>query len=261
MEGSQLLTQSVEPIFFKYQDFVRTREENATANLTTFDVCEVIRLAIGAGEVKGAQSPTSPTGGWQVYMKTTEVRMDLITRRDLKIFGNPVQLYDKNPFVTKVKSEKITIKHIPLSVSNHEIYLDGIGAKCTTELKYVKARNPQGELTECLNGDRSCYTKNPVEPRLPRSVVIVSLWGKLFHDSPPKTVKLVMTLATKQEMIYVLHCAWKTTWLPSMDIRWFCPISILSTSIFLDRSFEMLSKRFSGKKLLSSTDLIWLRKW
>jgi ribA/ribD-fused uncharacterized protein len=93
-----------------------------------------------------------------------------------------------NPSVTHQQSpqdirEKITIKYLPISVSNQELHklFEQKGIKLATDIKYAQARDSQGKLTAYKTEDRYCYALAPIQPLLPRSVKVVGLRCKLFH--------------------------------------------------------------------------------
>jgi hypothetical protein len=115
-------------------------------------------------------------------------------RNELRIKYILVPLYDMNPFVTQQDSpddirEKITIKYLPLSVSNQELQklFDDKTVKLATDIKYAMARDNNGKLTGYKTGDRYCYAIGPIEPLLPRNVKVAGMRCKLFHNGQYNT--------------------------------------------------------------------------
>lgn len=107
----------------------------------------------------------------------------------LKIRNKEIQIYDKNPRTTNnndpsVNVEKIIIKDLPLSLDNSEIlkYLKTFEhVKYTTDLRYSRERNEQGELTSFRNGDRYLYAVSPVLPILPNIAFIAGMKCRISH--------------------------------------------------------------------------------
>ena len=175
--------QVVPPVFIKQEDIQqRATTTNSRPNTTPYELCEAITRLIGAGTVEGAQRPDSPRGCWRIYLKSLRARAQLLARREIRLNGVAVQLYDANPLLTNQNSpddlrEKITVKYLPLSVSNDEIekYLIEQGVKLTSKILYCRERDPDGRLTEYKNGDRYCpdcgdtmqvFPQRPVQQRL-----------------------------------------------------------------------------------------------
>ena len=100
-----------------------------------------------------------------------------------------VPLYDKNPTVTRQKNpdeirEKITIKDIPLSVSNDLIaeHMSEIGVILKTDVKYANERDNNGKLTDYKNGDRYMYAEGHIKNALNRNAYIAHRKCRIFHN-------------------------------------------------------------------------------
>ncbi len=182
----------VEPLFFKASDYT----DNALTNmgqkpeLTSYDVCSAMSKAIGNGKVYGAQAPDPATKGcWRLYLRSRQARVEMLLHKELLLKGVKVPLFDTNPFVTRRVTtfdirEKVTIKYLPLSVSNEEVekLFEEKKIPLATEIKYANARDGEGRLTEFRNGDRYCYVKGRINPLLPRNVTVAGMKCKVFHD-------------------------------------------------------------------------------
>ena len=72
--------------------------------------------------------------------------------------------------MTPVMNDKLTIKYIPLSVSNDEVkrMLEENGVSLTSQIKYGLIRDSDGQQTTFKSDDRFVYIK-PFNPALPRN--------------------------------------------------------------------------------------------
>ena len=85
---------------------------------------------------------------------------------------------------------KITIKNVPLSVSNSEFVkmLEENHIELTSPVRYGKIRDLGGGLTEFKNGDRYVYVK-PFQPPIPQKQTVASFPCFVIHHG--KTTKCV----------------------------------------------------------------------
>ena len=96
-------------------------------------VCRVVNGRNGgnSGKVLGAQRLNNL---WLLYLHDEMTRLDVYTKGELMLHGRRVTIYDQNPYTTYVsenehdnekrdrpQNDKITIKNLPLFVSNEEI--------------------------------------------------------------------------------------------------------------------------------------------
>ena len=111
--------------------------------------------------------------------------------------GKSVPLYDQNPYVTypglpvqkKMNSDKLTIRNLPLSVSNDEIekMLVEKSVVLRSPIRYGFIRNEDGELTTYKSGDRYVFVE-PFETPLPRQQEIGIFQCLVLHhgkNGPP----------------------------------------------------------------------------
>lgn len=174
----------IEPVFFRHSD---TGFGARDISIKPYDVCVAVAAIIGNGNIDGAQNVW---GIWRIYCTNDRSRAILLTKT-LKINGKDIVLFDKNPRVTNNSDpsravEKIIVKDIPLSVDNTVIddYLkDQKHVKFTSNLRYSKERNHDGELTNFRNGDRYIYAESPVFPPLPSVTNIGGHKCRIYHQT------------------------------------------------------------------------------
>ena len=180
-ESNPQLLPTVEPVFFKQKDI--HSNQNLTS-LTSYDVCIAVSRIVGQSNVDGAQNIN---GIWRIYLLSKESRVNLLVRGALTLMGRQVQLFDKNPTLMRDPTENIerlTIKDLPLSVSNSEIdaYLASKGLVAASNIKYTKARDENGGLTNFKTGDRFVFVKGPITPILPKKAQIADFNCRTYHD-------------------------------------------------------------------------------
>ena len=75
---------------------------------------------ISAGQVDGVQKVNKL---WRIYLKSKKARIELFLTKVLLVNGEKIPMYDVNPYSTNYSNpakpnDKLTIKNVPLSVSN-----------------------------------------------------------------------------------------------------------------------------------------------
>ena len=181
---------TVPPVFLRHQDISEGETRvRAQGGLTPYDICVTVSRLTGIGTVEGAQCPDSNRGCWRIYMKSPHARVQLLARREIRLNGKSVPLYDSNPSVTGQSTpedprEKVTIKFLPMSVSSTEIenFFTEKGVTLTSTIQYSRERDPDGRLTDFKNGDRYCYAKAPIQPKIQRLARIAGIQCRIFHD-------------------------------------------------------------------------------
>ena len=110
-----------------------------------------------------------------------------MTRKSLIIDGKSVALYEQNPFKINLQSpddkkDKLTIKGLPISVSNDEVVnlLKSKGITLATQVKFANIRDDNGSLTSYRNGDRFVYCQ-PFSPSIPRQQKICGFYCTVLH--------------------------------------------------------------------------------
>ena len=128
---------SVLPVFIKCSD---------AGEVTHMQICNAVTRIIGQGKLDGFQRIGNL---WRIYATENAARIELFMSQRLNVEGNPVMLYDQNPCVVGLGSagisghqlpqqkDKLTIKNVPLSVSNTEIenMLKENGVKFSSSLR------------------------------------------------------------------------------------------------------------------------------
>ncbi len=180
-------TQASSPIFFKNKDYEsQISTLGQIPDLTPYSVCKAVERSVGNGTIDGAQNIR---GIWRLYIKTSATRAQLLVNRNLRINDVSVLLYDQNPMTTNQQTpennrEKVTIKDLPLSVSNTGIVklLEMKNVKLVTPIRESRERDPDGKLTNFKNGDRYVYCEGPIHPPLARAAHIAGLQCRIFHN-------------------------------------------------------------------------------
>ena len=170
-------TSTVEPLFIKESDM-------PTADLEPYTVARAVIRVVHRDSLDGVQRIGQL---WRLYLKTAVSRLELLARRSILIQGSTVPLYEQNPFKTRQISpedikDKLTIKNLPLSVSNKEVasMLADKGVVLSSNVKYAFMRDEHGGLTSIKNGDRFVCCQ-PFETPLPRQQKICGFPCLLFH--------------------------------------------------------------------------------
>ena len=106
---------AVEPLFIRHQ-YIQS------FNVTALDICHACTRNGGTGQLQGVQRVNNL---WWIYLKNRSTRLELFLRQTILINGKQVPLYEQNPFDSIQNkpyepNDKITIKNVPLSVSNSE---------------------------------------------------------------------------------------------------------------------------------------------
>ena len=184
---AEAMQTKIEPLFFLNGDVDQTDRY-----LTTLDVCYAVRDVVGNGSyIDGAQR----IGGcWRIYMLDPIARAQvLVTGISLK--DTQVTVYDKNPFRNSnflsgdnVETTRLYVRNIPLSYDNETIvgYLKDMKVEMLGELKYCRARTPDGKLTNFKTGDRFVEIVVPDEP-LPKRKGMGAFTASLYYKQQKQT--------------------------------------------------------------------------
>ena len=183
-EMEMVIPQRVEPIFFMNGDV-----DQNDKYLTVCEICYAVRDVVGRESyIDGAQR----IGGlWRVYMKDPIARAQVlvtgISLRDMQ-----VNMYDKNPYLhpgkEDVETTRLYVRNIPLSYDNDVItdYLKNMDLEMLGSLKYVRARIPEGKLTNFKTGDRFVEIVVPDEP-LPKKKAMGLFTASLYYKEQKQT--------------------------------------------------------------------------
>ena len=172
-------------IYFLHKDAVpeQVRKEN---ELNSFEVCMSVTRVVDEKFVEGAQKVR---GLWKIYINDPEARA-LLLSRGLSIRHRTINLYDKNPFGMRqrneVATEKVIIQDLPFEINNEDVYnlvTSFQNCEIVGEVKFSRARNPNGGWSNFKNGDRFCYVKSPLLTPLPKTANIGVLKCRIYHKS------------------------------------------------------------------------------
>ena len=155
---------TVLPLYIKQTDLTKTDE-----NIAAIDLINAACKIVGSGNVIGAQRVNSL---WLIYLKDRQSRLQLYTKGKLAVKGHLIQLYNENPFTSRMQhqqNDKLTIKNLPLSVSNDEIkgMLQEQNIQPVSMIRYGHIRDHEGQFTQYRSGDRYVYIK-PMDTPIPR---------------------------------------------------------------------------------------------
>ena len=105
-------------------------------------------------------------GLWRIYFLDSEARAQVLVT-GISLRGIQINLKERNPFlipkyglmgpdVEKLETTRLYVRNIPLSYDNEVITnsLTTMGVQMLGSLKYVRARNKSGQLTNFKTGDR-----------------------------------------------------------------------------------------------------------
>ena len=180
----------IEPLFLVNGDVDQSKKY-----LSTCEICEAVQDVVGrASYIDGAQR----LGGvWRIYMLDPVARAQVlatgISLRDLQ-----VTLYDKNPLKNpyllpgneNIVTTRLYVRNVALSYDNGVIinYLKEMNVQMIGELKYCRARNEQGKLTNFKTGDRFVEIVVPDEP-LPKRKGMGVFYATLYYKEQKQSVE------------------------------------------------------------------------
>ena len=158
-------TQSVPPVFLKERDI---------HGITPIQLCNAITNVVSDSKLEGVQKVNNV---WRVYLKDRQSRLELSVKESIIVNGKRVRLYDTNPNVIfsgysqnqNFTADKLTVKNLPLSVSNSEIekMLKEKKVNMISPIRYGYIRDANGQLTDYKSGDRFVYVE-PYDTPFPR---------------------------------------------------------------------------------------------
>ena len=180
----------IEPLFLINGDVDQSKKY-----LNTVEICEAVQdIVVKGSYIDGAQR----LGGvWRIYMLDPIARAQVlatgISLRDMQ-----VTLYDKNPLKNpylmpgyeNVETTRLYIRNVALSYDNGVIanYLKELNVQMLGNLKYCRARNDQGKLTNFKTGDRFVEIIVPEEP-LPKRKDMGVFTATLYYKEQKQSVE------------------------------------------------------------------------
>lgn len=168
---------TVEPLFLKVADIP----------LPDLPPITIVRAISNVIEPKGIHGVQKVGRLWRIYLKSAACRIQLLARKSIVIAAKMVPMYEQNPFRTNQtspndKKDKLTIKGLPLSVSNEEVekMLQDNNVELATDVRFGNMRDENGALTSYLNGDRYVYCV-PFDPPIPRQQKVGDFHCSVIH--------------------------------------------------------------------------------
>jgi ribA/ribD-fused uncharacterized protein len=160
---------SVQPVYVKDRDL-------SECAATPMDICRAVIRVIHSSKLDGVQKVSNV---WKIYPKDNEARLQLCVKQAIKVCGRDIKLYDDDPNAsfqsgsmrgrTQSKKEKLTIKHLPFSVTNEEVarMLSEKNVVLSSPVKhgYLRDDLAEDQLTSFKSGDRFVYVE-PFDPPL-----------------------------------------------------------------------------------------------
>jgi hypothetical protein len=96
--------------------------------------------------------------------------MQLFTKQTLLLDGKNIRLYEQNPYASRQDdprkpNDKLTMKNVPLSVSDDEFVrmLENNDVELKSKVQFSYLREVDGGLTGYIGGDRFVYV-TPFDP-------------------------------------------------------------------------------------------------
>ena len=172
------------PVFIKQQDIPGENDKVFSSELMYKALSGVVQRS----EIAGIQKIR---GLWRIYLTNQQSRIHLIAG-GLNVRKVNVPVFDTNPYVSHGEDTiRLLVKDVPLSASDTVITDELERMKCKTVGKVLLQRlRIDGQLTDCLTGDRVIYITKPSHS-LPRYVTFGLFRGRIFHpgqDAKDSTV-------------------------------------------------------------------------
>ena len=117
---------SVRPLFVKDSDM----RALGLQSVTPYEMCTAAIRASSPSSLEGVQKINDL---WRLYMKDQTARLELCLKQSILVKGKNAPIYDNNPYISRQpppdqfngapqqQNDKLTIKNLPLSVSNEEV--------------------------------------------------------------------------------------------------------------------------------------------
>ena len=176
------------PVFIRQDDIRNFEKKPVTGEELYISLAKIVKL----DQIAGIQEIRAL---WRIYLSSREERVRLITE-GLEIRGALTTVYDTNPF-TRSHDENLTrvvIKDVPLSVSDDMIRHEIQSFKHEIKGDIIRQKlRVNGQLTNCLNGDRVLFISPPSQP-IPRKIMIGKIFrARIYHDGQPTPTMKIPT--------------------------------------------------------------------
>ena len=186
---AEVLQTRIEPLFFINGDVDQNEKY-----LTVCEVCYAVRDVVGSESyIDGAQRIG---GAWRIYMLDSVARSQVLVT-GISLRDTQVTIYDRNPYLNQhlrpghehIETTRLYVRNIPLSYDNDVItgYLKDMNIEMLGNLKYCRARTPEGKLTNFKTGDRFVEIVVPEEP-LPKRKEMGLFTASLYYKEQKQTL-------------------------------------------------------------------------
>ena len=186
----------VKPVFFKSSDV--PQENNNWLN--TWEICiaasEVVKEINAEKKFECIDAAQRIGGLWRIYLFDEAARAKLLSE-GVTLRGQQVELRERNPFLVgsgfeDVETTRLFIRNVPLSFDNNSIenVLKNNGVQMVNPLKYSKARDPNGKLTNFRTGDRFVDIVVP-DQALPKTISVGDFTAHLYHKEQKQTANSI----------------------------------------------------------------------
>ena len=170
---------AVSPVYAKSSDvgFLKIHSGEIT-----FIICSAINEIL-PHEVFAAQKIR---GLWHIYLKSELSRLALLQQGYFTLNDKRIPVYDDNPLTFRVQTERVTIKDLPIHVSNDVIsdYLMALPhIQPVGKILWSMSRNEDNEFSNYANGDRFFDVRADFHPPLPSDVQLGEHHCRIMHNS------------------------------------------------------------------------------
>ena len=161
---------TVEPVFFNNADI-------PDPSISTITVVKAVSRIIDAQYLEGVQKFNHL---WRIYFKTLGSREQFLAQKTVLLKGKMVSHHEQSP---EQRTEKLTIKGLPLSVGNKEVkdFLLSKNIKLSSRVMYSYIRDEDGTRTGFKDGDRFVYC-HPFDISLSRRQTIHGYPCVMYHQ-------------------------------------------------------------------------------
>ena len=165
------------PLFSKHADL-----DGIATGDTSYNISASINEIL-PGEAFGCQR----TGGlWSIYLKSDLARLSLLRQGYFTLNNKRIQVHNENPMNTRVQTERVILKNLPIPESNdliHEFIMTMPHIEPVGPISWSMSRNEANQLSEFANGDRFLDVKADFYPPLPKEVKIGDHACRIWHIS------------------------------------------------------------------------------
>ena len=184
----------VEPVFFKSAD-VPQENNNWLNTWEICDACSSVVKKINEEKKKECVEGAQRIGGaWRIYLTDETARVMLLSE-GITLRGQQVELKEQNPFriapeFDMYETTRLFIRNVPLSFDNAEIEktLRNKGVVMVNPMKYSRARDPKGKLTNFKTGDRFVDIVVP-DDALPKQMSVGAFTAFLYYKEQKQAEK------------------------------------------------------------------------